>query len=129
MRAKWAIITSFHCIFVLYSGGQVSAPASRLSDQGAAVQAKKHFSELMTAMINLDDAANSIKMVGPSINCEGTVRLPGGQQRSNPHVQSFAVATDQTGAPFIPCCAALCTQPPGHLATPQSRESSVYPLS
>lgn len=73
---------------------------SRLSSKlhrGAVLQGKMHFSELMTGMLNLDDAANSIKMVGPSINCEGTVKLPGGLQRSNPHVQSFAVATDQTG--------------------------------
>ena len=64
-----------------------------------AVQGKMHFSELMTGMINLDDAPNSIKLVGPSISCESTVQLPDGRQRSNPHVQSFAVATDQTGAP------------------------------
>ena len=69
-----------------------------------AVQGKMHFSELMTGMINLDDAPASIKLVGPSINCEGTVQLPGGLQRSNPHVQSFAVATDQTGAPPLPEC-------------------------
>ena len=80
------------------SRAPVTADTSQ-SDHVSAVQGKMHFSELMTGMINLDDAPNSIKLVGPSINCEGTVRLPGGLQRSNPHVQSFAVATDQTGAP------------------------------
>ena len=65
------------------------------------VQGKVHFSELMTGMINLDDAPNSIKLVGPSISCEATVQLPGGLWRSNPHVQSFAVATDQTGTRLV----------------------------
>lgn len=61
------------------------------------LQGKVHFSKLMTGMLNHDDAPNSIKLVGPSVSCEGTVRLAGGLQRSNPHVQSFAVATEQTG--------------------------------
>ena len=84
------------------SRAPVTADTSQ-SDHVSAVQGKMHFSELMTGMINLDDAPNSIKLVGPSINCEGTVRLPGGLQRSNPHVQSFALATDRTGAlPLLP---------------------------
>ena len=77
------------------------------------LQGKVHFSELMTRMLNHDDAPNSIKLVGPSVSCEGTVRLAGGLQRSNPHVQSFAVATEQTGTRSPGLYLPLRTSTPG----------------
>ena len=46
----------------------------------------------MTAKLSDD-----VKLVGPSINCEESVTIEGDLSRSNPHVQSFAVATDQVG--------------------------------
>lgn len=42
-----------------------------------------------------------VKMVGPTINCEGTASLDNGEQRSNPHVQSFAIATDAVGMKLL----------------------------
>jgi hypothetical protein len=60
------------------------------------LQGKMHFSELMTGMLQLDDAANSTKLIGPSINCQGAVLLESGLQRDNPSVQ-LPIATDQTG--------------------------------
>lgn len=68
-----------------------------LSITAVSLQGVKHYSELMTGVLDKSDAAGSVKLAGPTINCEATVTLPGDKQRSNPHVQSFAVATDQTG--------------------------------
>lgn len=60
------------------------------------IQGRVHFSELMTAKLSED-----VKLVGPSINCEESATIEGDLSRSNPHVQSFAVATDQVGeSPF-----------------------------
>ena len=42
-----------------------------------------------------------VKMVGPTINCEGTATLESGERRNNPHVQSFAVATDAVGMELL----------------------------
>jgi hypothetical protein len=86
----------------------LSEPSSLLSSASAAfflalwfvkevlVQGKVHFSELMTGMLHLDNAANSTKLVGPIINCQGIVHLAAGVQRDNPHLQ-LPIATDQTG--------------------------------
>lgn len=73
----------------------------------AVVQGKMHFSEVMTGMLSEDDTPGSVKMVGPTINCEGTVVLPSGLERSNPYIPSSALATDQTGALMLHiamCC-------------------------
>jgi hypothetical protein len=53
-----------------------------------------HFTKLMTSKLS-----DEIKLVGPTINCEQGPTLPSGETRANPHVQSFAVATDQVGMP------------------------------
>eukprot|EP00892_Ulva_mutabilis_P003130 jgi/Ulvmu1/12818/UM097_0047.1 len=57
---------------------------------------KVHFTEAMTSKL-----VGDVKMVGPTINCEGTATLESGERRSNPHVQSFAVATDAIGMELL----------------------------
>lgn len=54
-----------------------------------------HFSQLMTAKLS-----DTVKLVGPTVNCEGAANATEGELPS-PHVQSFAVATDQTGTPCL----------------------------
>lgn len=51
-----------------------------------------HFTELMTSKL-----VGDVKLVGPTINCEGTAEFATGEVRQNPHVQSFAMATDDIG--------------------------------
>ena len=58
-----------------------------------------HFSQLMTAKLS-----DTVKLVGSTVSCEGAVNTTVEGELPNPHVQSFAVATDQTGAPRLPCC-------------------------
>lgn len=59
------------------------------------LQGKVHFTKLMTSKLS-----DEVKLVGPTINCE-SVTLASGRTRSNPHVQSFAVATDQVGMKIL----------------------------
>ena len=54
------------------------------------LQGKVHFTQLMTSKL-IDD----VKLVGPTISCGGTIR--DGEVRQNPHVQSYAMATDSVG--------------------------------
>lgn len=54
-----------------------------------------HFTEAMTSKLTAD-----VKLVGPTISCEGTT-APSGERRENPHVQSFAVATDAVGMKLL----------------------------
>eukprot|EP00892_Ulva_mutabilis_P010141 jgi/Ulvmu1/749/UM010_0123.1 len=56
------------------------------------LQGRVHFTEAMTSKL-----VGEVKMVGPTISCEATGTGPGGRLRSNPHVQSYAVATDAFG--------------------------------
>ena len=55
-----------------------------------------HFTELMTNKL-----VGDVKLVGPTINCEGTAEFTTGERRQNPHVQSFAVATDAEGMQLL----------------------------
>lgn len=57
-----------------------------------ALQGKVHFTELMTRKL-----VGDVKLVGPTINCEGTAEHTKKQMRRNPHVQSYAMATDTVG--------------------------------
>lgn len=59
-----------------------------------------HWMSAFTSRLNED-----IKLVGSTISCEGSP-LHGkrsGRWRRNPHVQSYAVATDQVGLAFFVC--------------------------
>lgn len=40
---------------------------------------------------------NEVKLVGPTINCEGAAKEDSREWRANPHVQSYAMATDAVG--------------------------------
>ncbi len=40
---------------------------------------------------------DEVKLVGPTINCEGAAKAGSRDRRSNPHVQSYAMATDAVG--------------------------------
>lgn len=53
-----------------------------------------HWSRILTGRIN-----EEVKLVGATISCEGANKggVLSGEMRSNPHVQSYVVATDQTG--------------------------------
>eukprot|EP00201_Polytomella_parva_P021493 CAMPEP_0175041996 /NCGR_PEP_ID=MMETSP0052_2-20121109/2277_1 /TAXON_ID=51329 ORGANISM="Polytomella parva, Strain SAG 63-3" /NCGR_SAMPLE_ID=MMETSP0052_2 /ASSEMBLY_ACC=CAM_ASM_000194 /LENGTH=447 /DNA_ID=CAMNT_0016304677 /DNA_START=295 /DNA_END=1638 /DNA_ORIENTATION=- len=46
---------------------------------------------------------SNVKLVGPAINCEGTslIRESSAPWRANPHVQSYAIATDQEGLDIL----------------------------
>eukprot|EP00892_Ulva_mutabilis_P000943 jgi/Ulvmu1/1084/UM105_0043.1 len=55
-----------------------------------------HFTEIMTRHISAD-----VKLVGPTISCGQFEQPGGGGMISNPHVQSFAVATDTVGLDAI----------------------------
>lgn len=56
------------------------------------LQGRFHFTEALTAKL-----VGDVKLVGPTINCEGAAKLTSGEHRQNPHVQSYAVATDLDG--------------------------------
>ena len=60
------------------------------------LQGDKHFSQLITEKLS-----DVVKLVGPTVSCEGPHRLPSGALRANPHIPSFPVATDQAGAPPV----------------------------
>jgi hypothetical protein len=48
----------------------------------------------------LNKLSDTVKLVGPTINCEGS-ESEGGKWKQNPHVQSFVVATDQVGMELL----------------------------
>ena len=48
----------------------------------------------------LSRITQDIKLVGPTINCEGTVSMDG-RPIKHPHVQSYAIATDRKGFEVI----------------------------
>ena len=54
------------------------------------LQGKVHFTQLMTSKL-----VGDVKLVGPTISCGGTIR--NGELKQNPHVQSYAMATDAVG--------------------------------
>lgn len=55
-----------------------------------------HFTDILTHKLTAD-----VKLVGPNISCGG-VKLPGSNTTAaNPHVQSFAVATDAVGLSLL----------------------------
>lgn len=62
------------------------------------MQGQMHFTDAMTSQLDAD-----VKLVGPNINCGGMpLPRPGSDMFfSNPHVQSFAVATDAVGLDII----------------------------
>ena len=60
------------------------------------LQGEVHFTLLMTSKL-----VGDVKLVGPTINCEGTAEFATGERRQNPHVQSFAVATDAEGMQLL----------------------------
>lgn len=65
---------------------------------------KHHWSRIFT-----DRITDEVKLVGPTISCEGAP-LEGDaskEWRTNPHVQSYVTATDQTGMAIlqVPFCA------------------------
>eukprot|EP00892_Ulva_mutabilis_P002781 jgi/Ulvmu1/12503/UM009_0158.1 len=62
----------------------------------AYMKGKMHFTELMTSKL-----VGDVKLVGPTINCESTFEFTTGERRQNPHVQSFAVATDGIGMELL----------------------------
>ncbi len=55
-------------------------------------QGSKRWHEHITGRIN-----GTVKLVGPTISCEGSPRdgKVDGEWRTNPHVQSYVLATDQ----------------------------------
>eukprot|EP00892_Ulva_mutabilis_P000758 jgi/Ulvmu1/10683/UM067_0008.1 len=60
------------------------------------LKGKVHFTELMTSKL-----VGDVKLVGPTINCESSAEFSTGELRQNPHVQSFAVATDRIGMDLL----------------------------
>ncbi len=91
--------------------------------RGDGLQGHKRWHELITSRIT-----DTVKLVGPTISCEGSPQdgNVNGQWRTNPHVQSYVLATDQArslaqadtpptveyelrgAAPMRRCCPALC---------------------
>ena len=55
-------------------------------------QGHKRWHELITSRIT-----DTVKLVGPTISCEGSPKdgNVNGEWRTNPHVQSYVLATDQ----------------------------------
>ena len=56
------------------------------------LQGSKRWHEHITSRIN-----DTVKLVGPTISCEGSPKdgKANGEWRTNPHVQSYVLATDQ----------------------------------
>mmetsp|Transcript_3206 Transcript_3206/g.9295 ORF Transcript_3206/g.9295 Transcript_3206/m.9295 type:complete len:532 (-) Transcript_3206:1175-2770(-) len=54
-----------------------------------------HWTQIFTRRLN-----NHVKLVGPTISCEG-IQPAGMPLRKNPHVQSFLVVTDQVGLAIL----------------------------
>ena len=67
---------------------QIPSPPSHLVHCAGSPQAERHWSRALT-----DKVTSVVKLVGATISCEPTSR-GGGERRSGPHVQSYAVATD-----------------------------------
>ena len=59
-------------------------------------QPEVHWTRVLTSRINED-----VKIVGPTISCEGTDSTDTHPARRNPHVQSYVVAMDKVGRCFI----------------------------
>ena len=59
---------------------------------------KHHWSRIFT-----DRITDEVKLVGPTISCEGAPMEGDAskQWRTNPHVQSYVTATDQTGMAIL----------------------------
>lgn len=57
-----------------------------------------HWTTIFTERIS-----DTVKLVGPTISCEGAARNgdPVGPWRRNPHVQSYVIATDQVGLSIL----------------------------
>ena len=64
---------------------------------GGGLQGHKRWHELITSRIT-----DTVKLVGPTISCEGSPQdgNVNGQWRTNPHVQSYVLATDQVRGPI-----------------------------
>ena len=65
------------------------------------MQGEHHWSRVFTGRLG-----EQVKLVGSTISCEGS-HLHGDsskERRQNPHVQSYAVATDQVSSRLLPRC-------------------------
>ena len=89
------------------SGCQQRSPAKKLCQVDgcepvpAVLQGHKRWHELITSRLT-----DTVKLVGPTISCEGSPRdgNVNGEWRTNPHVQSYVLATDQVRTVGIAEC-------------------------
>ena len=86
-------------------GGGVSS--ERAKRRLARTERAKHDSRprltpcVVSPCIRLSMLSDSVRFVGPSINCEGASGAEPGRRAWTPHVQSYAVATDAAGLEIL----------------------------